>query len=113
MIIRLEIPQDLQRYFEFIPEEDLPQVCISALRDKVFSEERSKSSSSEINIEELVSLLSKTNTSSVEKKLEETVYSSGESSPKNIQKSERVVTKVEPIVFDDDDDLDDFMGLMK
>lgn len=113
MIVRLEIPQDLQRYFEFIPEEDLPQVCISALRDKVFSEERSKSSSSsEINIEELVSLLSKVGISSEERKLEETVRSSGESSPKNVQKAEKVVTRVEPIVFDDDD-LDDFMGLMK
>ena len=106
------------RYIEFVPDDELPNVLLSALEEKVLRNPTTEKSN-QFNVEDIVSILGRmqqtgsvTMTEPVLVKndvaVTETVEEVAETKLDNVIQFEQVANN-----FADDDDDDDFMDLMK
>ena len=118
MTVTVNIPVYLMRYIEFIPQQDLPDVLLNALKTCIYNEFPEKENINQFSIDELVSLLSKAGLVQQaepvlvkEEKVEEQVDSKIVSFSSTKQEDVVISKVLEDL--DDEDDIADFMDLMK
>ena len=113
MMVNITVPNDLEEYLEYIPETQLENVFLEALRYKI-----SNSCGTVFNYEDeterLASLISEKLINNSDFRITTGVMESSSSVIPTINEDIRkpVVTTIE-VDLDDDDDLGDFMDLMK
>jgi len=113
MVVTVRIPAHLKKYVEYIPEEDLERVLIGALEAKISAKEPQKLTENQVDLSALVSLLSKGQTQILNNEVKEEKPKQEESAEKEIIKSFKNTVTVVDTSYDEDEDLDDFMDLMK
>lgn len=121
MIVTVDIPDEFNRYLEFIPEEELPCILLSALKEKIDSSiPKPRLVQEQFNLQDLVSLLNiAQGTGSVTAAEPVLIKEESNESAEKTQSKIINFTPVQQVVQDIDesdddlDDMDDFMDLMK
>lgn len=115
MKLTIEIPEDIQKYIEFIPEEELSEIFVDIIKRDILSRHEKKEVEQQpkaVDLNAVLNLLKQvqlppnaTQTPIVEQHAAE--------EPEQIQKHDVVIDEVDVSALDIDDDFDDFMDLMK
>lgn len=119
MTVIVDIPEELDRYLEFIPQEELPNVLLSALKEKIDSEVRKPSLTMEqFNLQDLVSLLNIAQSTGSVTTAEPVLVKEEEPVDETLNKIINFTPVQQTVqeIDDSDEDLDDiadFMDLMK
>lgn len=119
MRVTVDIPNFLQRYLEYIPKEDLPDILVAALKSKIFGEIKQVEQDKRVGLEALMSLIeegklmpanSNKSIHVVETAATKTEENIAVSIPEEVR---QLKVKTVEAASGQDDDLDDFMDLMK
>lgn len=117
MEVLVKIPKDLERYIEYIPKEALPGILTSLVKESILNKVNDgvKPPQPVVGMEALLSLLQQNN-------MQLPVMKQVGVQPESVVEEERV--ELSPVhmessqmellqLSDDDDDMDDFMDMLK
>lgn len=115
MEVKLSIPDDLVEYIKYIPEDILPEIFTDIIRNDILSRLDKKSKSNTTGLDEVINLLqSQAFVPNVSKG--SVTISQVTEEPKEIEKVEPGIHEIIDFTAgadDEDDDLDDFLSLVK
>ena len=114
MEVKVTIPGDLEKYLEFIPKEELPDIFVDIIRENIKSRHDKKRNSKLPEIEEIINLLKNQAVIAPVASVSSIVVGRGEEQePDTLTESRQNTVDVIDFSDMDDNDLGDFMDLMK
>lgn len=117
MKVTIEVPEDIRKYIEFIPEEELSEIFVDIIRRDILSRHEGKEPEQQqqqiVDLNAVLNLLKQVQLSPNAVSASPSIEQQTVEEPLPVKKHDVVVDEVDVSALDIDDDFDDFMDLMK